>query len=105
VSYRPPLCKEERFGNVTLHLLGGEAPVFSTPRAFLGDINDYEKVEVVLLLNGAHRVTPNDLDIPGFPQWDEYAQFPSGGFIDWPTIDELRAELRKRVEWDNNGIS
>lgn len=93
MSYRPPVTYEETFGNVTLRLMGGEAPVFSAPREFLADIMDYEKVEVVLLLNGAHRVTPKDVGIEGFPQWDEYAQFPSGGFIDWPIVDALRARL------------
>jgi len=98
VRYQPPVAKEEIYGNVTLQLLGGEAPVFSAPREFLRDIHDYQKVEVVLLLNGAHRVTPKDLNIEGFPQWDEYAQFPSGGFIDWPTVDRLRQELKARAD-------
>jgi hypothetical protein len=97
LSYQPPVIREEAFGNVTLQLLGGEAPVFSSPREFLDSIDEYESLEVVLLLNGAHRVTPNDLDIPGFPQWDEYAQFPSGGFLNWETIEKLRAELAKRI--------
>ena len=92
--------REEAFGNVTLQLLGGEAPVFSSPREFLDNIYDYESLEVVLLLNGAHRVTPNDLEIPGFPQWDEYAQFPSGGFLDWETIEKLREALKSRLEAD-----
>lgn len=96
MRYQPPLVHEESFGNVTLQLLGGIAPVFSTPRAVLPDIKQYERVEVVLLLNGAHRVTPQDLEIEGFPQWDEYAQFPSGGFIDWETVDRLREKLRDR---------
>lgn len=96
MAWRPPITGEETYGNVTLQLLGGEAPVFSTPRAFLAKIEDYDRVEVVLLLNGAHRVTPQDLEIDGFPQWDEYAQFPSGGFISWDTIDQLRAGLRER---------
>ena len=74
--------------------MGGEAPVFSSPREILNDIEKYEKVEVVLLLNGAHRVTPLDLGIEGFPQWDEYAQFPSGGFLDWATVERLRASLQ-----------
>ena len=93
----PPVTHEEMFGNVTLQLLGGEAPVFSAPREFLRDIKEYEKVEVVLLLNGAHRVTPKDLGIEGFPQWDEYAQFPSGGFMDWETVKTLREKLRART--------
>jgi len=76
--------------------MGGEAPVFSSPREFLNDVSEYETVEVVLLLNGAHRVTPMDLEIEGFPQWDEYAQFPSGGFLDWETVETLRAALRAR---------
>ena len=45
MSYRPPVTKEESFGNVTLQLLGGEAPVFSSPREFLDDIGSYEKVK------------------------------------------------------------
>ncbi len=96
MAWLPPLTHEESFGNVTLQLLGGEAPVFCTPRAFLDNISLYENVEVVLLLNGAHRVTPRDLEIEGYPQWDEYAQFPSGGFIDWPTVDKLREQLKLR---------
>jgi len=97
VRYVPPVTHEETYGNITLQLLGGEAPVFSAPREFLRDIKDYERVEVVLLLNGAHRVTPNDLGIEGYPQWDEYAQFPSGGFIDWPSVERLRERLRART--------
>ena len=93
MSYRPPVSRDEVFGNVTLRLMGGEAPVFSAPREFLEDVDQYEKLEVVLLLNNAHRVTPLDLGIEGFPQWDEYAQFPSGGFLDWATIERLRNAL------------
>jgi len=66
VYYQPPVIREEAYGNVTLQLLGGEAPVFSSPREVLKTIEDYEKVEIVLLLNGAHRVTPLDLGIEGF---------------------------------------
>ncbi len=98
MAWRPPLTSEEHYGNVTLQLLGGEAPVFCTPRAFLADISLYENVEVVLLLNGAHRVTPKDLEIEGFPQWDEYAQFPSGGFMTWDLVDDLRFALLERVQ-------
>jgi hypothetical protein len=98
MGWRPPITFEEQFGNVTLQLLGGEAPVFSTPREFLADIMEYQAVEVVLLLNGAHRVTPLDLEIEGFPQWDEYAQFPSGGFLGWETVDKLRNLLIARAE-------
>ena len=94
MSWRPPVTHEESYGNVTLQLLGGEAPVFSSPREFLEDISGYETVEVVLLLNGAHRVTPLDLEIEGFPQWDEYAQFPSGGFMTWGDVERLRTALR-----------
>jgi hypothetical protein len=94
MRYEPPLVREEAFGNVTLQLIGGEVPVFSTPRAMLKTLEEYETLEVVLLLNSAHRVTPSDLGIEGFPQWDEYAQYPSGGFIDWPTIEKLREALR-----------
>lgn len=96
MSWRPPVTSEEVYGNVTLQLLGGEAPVFSSPRAFLDDISEYETVEVVLLLNNAKRVTPLDLEIDGFPQWDEYAQFPSGGFMTWEQVDALRKALLKR---------
>src|SRR5579862_6834645 len=96
MAWRPPVTFEESFGNVTLQLLGGEAPVFSSPREFLEDIMGYDTVEVVLLLNGAHRVTPLDLEIEGFPQWDEYAQFPSGGFLPWETVDRLRNLLIAR---------
>lgn len=98
MRYVPPVKHEETYGNVTLQLLGGEAPVFSEPRVILPDIRQYEKVEVVLLLNGAHRVTPSDLEIPGFPQWDEYAQFPSGGFLSWDTVEQLRDALKKRSQ-------
>jgi len=96
MRYLPPVKSEEMFGNVTLQLLGGEAPVFCTPRSFLRSIEEYEKVEVVLLLNGAHRITPLDLGIEGFPQWDEYAQFPSGGFIPWDLVQTLRSRLTER---------
>ena len=95
MRYVPPVKHEETYGNVTLQLIGGEAPVFSVPREILSGIEDYEKVEVILLLNGAHRVTPADLEIEGFPQWDEYAQFPSGGFMSWQQVEELREKLRK----------
>jgi hypothetical protein len=96
MRYIPPVTYEESFGNITLRLMGGEAPVFSVPREMLESITDYDKVEVVLLLNGAHRVTPLDLEIPGYPDWDEYAQFPSGAFIDWPRVDALRNALKER---------
>ena len=95
MRYEQPLVREEAFGNVTLQLIGGDAPVFSKPRTILRTLEEYECLEVVLLLNGAHRVTPSDLEIEGFPQWDEYAQFPSGGFIDWPAIEKLRGALRE----------
>lgn len=97
MRYQPPVTREESFGNVKLVLLGGEAPVFCEPRSFLSRIDDYESVEVVLLLNGAHRVTPKDLEIEGFPQWDEYAQFPSGGYISWQDVAVLRAALLRRA--------
>jgi hypothetical protein len=97
MRYQAPVKAEETYGNVTLQLLGGDVPVFSSPREVLSDISKYDKVEVVLLLNGAHRVTPNDLGFEGFPQWDEYAQFPSGGFIGWDTVDQLRKLLAERA--------